>query len=200
MSARFAIELVDGGGRLRAIEPTPSEVAVAAPQLAAFYNNPHNRAMLSHAQDLSPAEVAAHYRALAVAGARPFLLELDGRLVGDADLRHIARGHAEFAILVGDRAVQGRGLGTRFATMVHAFAFRILGLRRLHASIIPANTASLRLFATLGYRRDDTPIGRRYADEPADVTLSLPSDAFDRARPAIASQVVITPRRAAPRP
>jgi RimJ/RimL family protein N-acetyltransferase len=197
VSARFAIELVDGGGRLRALEPTPSEVAAAAPHLAAFYNNPHNRAMLSHAQDLSPAEVADHYRTLAVAGARSFLLELDGRLVGDADLRHIARGHAEFAILVGDRAVQGRGLGTRFATMVHAFAFRTLGLRRLYASIIPANTASLRLFAKLGYERNDTPRARRHADEPDDVTLSLSSDGFEGV---VASQVLISRRRASPRP
>jgi len=200
VSARFEIELVDGVGRLRATEPTPAEVAAAAPRLAAFYNDPHNRAMLSHAQDLSPAEVAAHYRALAVAGARPFLLELDGRLVGDADLRHIERGHAEIAILVGDRTVQGRGLGTRFATMMHAFAFRMLALRCVHASIAPGNAASLRLFATLGYERDDTPTGRRYADEPDDVTLSLPSEGFEGAHPAIASQVRISRRRASPWP
>jgi RimJ/RimL family protein N-acetyltransferase len=199
VSARFVIELVDGGARLRASEPTRAEVVDAAPRLAAFYNEPHNRAMLSHAEDLSAADVVAHYRALAAEGARPFLLASDGRLVGDADLRRIARGQAEVAILVGDRSVQGRGLGTRFGIMVHAFAFRILALRRLHASIIPANTASLRLFEKLGYERDDTPTARRYADEPDDVTLSLTPDGFERAHGAVAANVRIAPRRRPPR-
>ena len=194
MSARFAIELADGEARLRACEPTRAQVAASAPLLAAFYNDPHNRTMLGHAADLTAADVVAHYRRLAGDGARAFLLEHDGRLVGDADLRHIDRGRAELAILVGDRAAQGRGLGTRFAIMVHAFAFRALGLRRIYASIIPANAASLRLFQKLGYERDDSPEARRTIDAPDDVTLSIAAERFHALHAAIVAAVRIAPR------
>jgi RimJ/RimL family protein N-acetyltransferase len=200
VSARFAIELASGGERLRASEPTRAQVAASAPRLAAFYNDPHNRAMLSHAADLSAAEVVAHYRRLAGDGARAFLLELDGRLVGDADIRNIDRGRGEVAILVGDRAVQGRGLGTRFGVMVHAFAFRALGLKSLYASIIPANAASLRLFEKLGYDRDDSPSARRTADAPDDVTLSLAAERFEGLHGALAAAATIAPRPRRPPP
>ena len=194
MGARFAIELADGPERLRAWEPTRAQVAAAAPRLAAFYNEPHNRAMLAHGADLTVADVVAHYRRLAGDGSRAFLLELDGGLVGDADLRHIDRGRAELAILVGDRAVQGRGLGTRFGVMVHAFAFRALGLRRVYASIIPANAPSLRLFEKLGYERDDSPEARRTIDAPDDVTLSLAAERFHALHTALVAAVTIAPR------
>jgi len=193
VSQRFVLEL-DDGDRLRAFEPTRVDIVSAAPRLAGFYNEPHNRSMLSHEADLSVAEVVAHYRALIGDGARAFLLEVDGRLVGDADLRHVERGQAEIAILVGDRAVQGRGLGTRFGVMVHAFAFRALGLGRLYASIIPSNAPSLRLFEKLGYERDDSPAARRYIDEPDDVTLSLAPERFERLHGALAARVRVGPR------
>jgi RimJ/RimL family protein N-acetyltransferase len=172
MPTRFVIEL-DDGDRLRALEPTRPEVAKAAPRLARFYNEPHNREMLAHDEALSARDVVAHYGALGKEGGRPFLLEVDGRLVGDADLRNLNRHRAEVAILVGDRSMQGRGLGTRFGVMLHAFAFGTLKLRRTYASIIPANTGSLRLFEKLGYRPDESRLARRFADEPTDVTLSL---------------------------
>jgi RimJ/RimL family protein N-acetyltransferase len=200
VSARFAIELAHAKERLCAREPTRAQVAASASRLAAFYNDPHNRAMLGHGADLTAADVVAHYRRLAGDGARAFLLELDGRLVGDADLRHIDRGRAELAILVGDRAVQGRGLGTRFAVMIHAFAFRALGLRRIYASIIPMNAVSLRLFEKLGYERDGSPEARRTIDAPDDVTLSLAAERFQALHGALVAAVTIAPRqRRAPR-
>jgi RimJ/RimL family protein N-acetyltransferase len=194
VSARFAIELAGEGGLLRAYEPTRAQVASVAPALAAFYNEPHNRAMLAHDAELDARDVVAHYRRLAGDGARAFLLEHEGRLVGDADIRHIDRGRAEIAILVGDRAAQGRGLGTRFGVMVHAFAFRALGLRRVYASIIPANAASLRLFGKLGYERDDSPQARRTMDAPDDVTLSVARERFERLHGVLAAAAAIAPR------
>jgi RimJ/RimL family protein N-acetyltransferase len=194
VAARFAIELADGVARLRAVEPTRARVAAVAARLAAFYNEPHNRAMLGHAADLSEADVVAHYRRLAGDGARAFLLEIDGRLVGDADLRNLDRGRGEIAILVGERAAQGRGLGTRFGVMLHAFAFRALGLRRVFASVVPANAASLRLFQKLGYERDESPTARRTMDAPDDVTLSLAAERFLRLHAELAAATVIAPR------
>ena len=186
------LELADGDDRLVAREPTRAEVVGAAARLAAFYNEPRNQAMLAHDDALSVTDVVAHYRNLHSEGGRPFLLELDGVLVGDGDLRNIEKDRAEVAILIGERNIQGKGLGTRFGIMLHAFAFRTLGLERLYASIIPANTPSLRLFAKLGYERDDTPAARRYVDEPDDVTLSLEAERFVRLHGSLAARVVIT--------
>jgi RimJ/RimL family protein N-acetyltransferase len=193
VSPRFVIEL-DDGDALRAREPSRSEVGAAAPRLAAFYNDPHNRAMLAHKAELAAADVVAHYRSLAREKARAFFLEVDGRLVGDADLRNLNRVRAEAAILIGDRAMQGRGLGTRFGVMLHAFAFGALRLRRTYASIIPANTGSLRLFEKLGYERDHSRLARGFADEDSDVTLSLEGDRFSRLHGALAAGVRVTAR------
>jgi RimJ/RimL family protein N-acetyltransferase len=191
---RFLLELDDGGDRLRAREPRPAEVATAAPRLASFYNEPHNQAMLSHEDALTVADVVSHYRGLAREHARAFLLELDGLLVGDADLRHVEADRAEVAILIGERSIQGKGLGTRFGVMLHAFAFRTLGLARLYATIIPANAASLRLFEKLGYARDDAPEARRYVDAPDDVALSLTPERFERLHGPLAARVTATQR------
>jgi RimJ/RimL family protein N-acetyltransferase len=103
-------------------------------------------------------------------------------LVGDADIRHIAGGETgEFAIMIGNRDLQGRGLGMRFAVMMHAFAFRRLGLRRVHVSIIPDNAPSRRLFEKLGYEHDDRPEARAFADNQTDLTMSLDCDRFELA-------------------
>lgn len=172
MSPRCFVEWSRPDGLWRALEPTPAELAVAAPRLAQDYNEPHNRAMMTNSGDQSPDDVVELWADMRRHGGRPFLLFLDDTLMGDADLRHIADGRAEFAIMVGSRAQQGRGVGTRFALMLHVLAFQSWGLERLYVSIIPANSASIRLFQKLGYQPDDSPAARCYAEEPDDVTLS----------------------------
>jgi RimJ/RimL family protein N-acetyltransferase len=191
---RYIIELDDGDG-LAAREPTRAEVAKAASQLASFYNEPHNQAMLAHEESQSPRDVVEHYGELARERARAFFLEVDGRLVGDADLRNVTREHAEAAILIGDRSMQGRGLGTRFGVMLQTFAFQTLGLRRTYATIIPANAGSLRLFEKLGYERDDSRVARGLIDDESDVTLSLTPERFHSLHGARAALVRIAERR-----
>ena len=179
----WAVEWRQGGELLAAIEPTAEELRRAAPALAAFYNDDHNRRMMAHADEPhTPEDVVAYYEELRVEEGRPFLLFLDGVLMGDADFRNLEGDIAEFAIMIGGRAAQGRGLGTRFGRMLHAFGFGTLGLARIYISVIPANTASRRLFEKLGYQIDDSPQAREFVDEPSDITMSLPRDAFDRAR------------------
>jgi RimJ/RimL family protein N-acetyltransferase len=159
---------------LRAFEATDDEWAAAAPALAAAYGHPHNSRMMGQAPAaFEAADVLAHRRRVRDGGGHVFLLERAGRLAGDADLRHVAGPTAELAILIADPAAQGQGLGTRFGRLLHALAFGPLGLQRLYVSIIPENRASRRLFEKLGYRPDDSPAARRYADEPTDLTLSL---------------------------
>ena len=103
----------------------------------------------------------------------------DDELVGDGDLRGVAGGAAEFAFLVAAVAEQGKGLGTRLAIMIHAFAFAKLGLRRVFASIVPGNTASRRVFEKLGYTVDSGPIARRFADDPDDVVMVIDRATFE---------------------
>jgi RimJ/RimL family protein N-acetyltransferase len=206
----WAVEHRSDGERLLAIEPTGDELAAAAPALAAFYNDPHNRRMLANTITLTAADVLTSYYELRAAGGRPFLLFADGRLVGDGDLRHLdvdteanrgarktEKKTGEIAILVGERTSQGRGLGTRLAVMLHAFAFQILDLGQIYASILPANAASLRLFARLGYLSDDSPAARAFADEPDDVTLAVTRARFESAAAATLADLHLY-RRIAP--
>ncbi len=174
------MEWLDGGEALVALEPSEDELRCAAPELAAGYNDPHNRVMIANEHDYTAADVVEHFAAMAAQGARTFLLYRGGQLVGDADFRHLEAGRAEFAFLVVARSSQGKGLGTRFARMLHAFAFRTLGLERVYVTILPENVASRRVFEKIGYREDSSSEARAYVDAETDVSLSLGREDFER--------------------
>jgi RimJ/RimL family protein N-acetyltransferase len=181
----WAVEWEQGEQTLTAVEPTDDELRRAAPVLAASYNDSHNRVMMGHDDEPhTPGDVVAYYEQLRIEGGRPFLLHVDGALMGDADFRNLADVTGEFAIMIGGRASQGHGLGTRFALMLHAFGYDVLGLERIYISVIPANTASRRLFEKLGYQPDDSPEARALIDDETDLTMSLARSAFDRTRAA----------------
>lgn len=160
-------------GALLAIEPTIEEVAANAAALAMAYNDPHNAPLMGHVATLTPDEVIEHYASMIEGGGAPFLLFEDGAFAGDADLRGISNRAAEFAFLVATPSAQGKGLGTRFATMVHAFAFAQRPIDHLYASVIPGNLASRRVFEKLGYVLDGSLPARAYADEPSDIVMSI---------------------------
>ncbi|HEY8925593.1 MAG TPA: GNAT family N-acetyltransferase [Polyangia bacterium] len=193
---RWSAEHRHRGETLRAIEPTLDEVVAAAPALASFYNDPYNRRMMANTISMSTEEVVASFADLRAGGGRPFLLYAGERLVGDGDLRHlgVSAGAAEVAVLVGDRAVQGRGLGTRFTALLHAFGFQVLGLERIYASILPGNEPSLRLFARLGHAPDASEAARAFTDEPGDVTLSVSRPIFESAARDLLEDVRLAPR------
>jgi RimJ/RimL family protein N-acetyltransferase len=175
----YRVDWATPAGVLLAVEPRLDEVAVHAGELAAAYNEPRNAALMGHQEPISETEVVDHYEAMLDAGARMFLLYLDGALAGDADLRGIADGAAEFAFMIGAPAAQGKGLGTRFAIMVHAFAFQVLALERVYASVVPANTASRRVFEKLGFSLDASPAARAFADEADDVVYAIDRLTFE---------------------
>ena len=188
------ITWVTPAGQLRAIEPRPDEVVQYAGALAAAYNDPRNAPLLGHTEDVDEDDVVAHYADVAQAGGHNFLVFVDGAIAADADLRKVGGGAAEFAFLVASPAAQGKGLGTRIATMVHAFGFRRLGLERIYASIIPGNAASRRVFDKLGYQIDDSPAARAYADEPGDLTMAIDRAAFERSHAAAMAEIEISVR------
>ena len=179
---------------LTALEPTPEELVRYAKQLSYGYNEPHNAEMMGHTFVLSPDDVIETYRENLAAGMRAFFLFERGMLAGDGDLRGLRDGAAEFAFMIGMPTAQGKGLGTRFATMIHAFGFRELALARIYASVVPHNAASRRVFEKLGYVDDDSPSARAYADEPGDVTLALDRAAFEAAHAKVLARIQIAVR------
>lgn len=195
MSVLFDVEYQDAQILLRAFEPTPHEVRGAAARLSSYYNDEHNRAMLTHEEDMSPEEVVEHYTESRAAGDRLFLLEQDGVLIGDADFRQFDAESAEYAIMIGARNLQGRGLGKKFTTMLHAWAFRGLHLARVYVTILPANGPSIRLFQQLGYQPDSSPRARDLIDEDDDVTLSIDRAAFEKQHATMMDAVRFAPRK-----
>ena len=172
-------------GNLVLVEPTIDEVTACSEALAVAYNAPHNAPLLGHTDELDSSDVVEHYRDLLEEGARAFLLYVDGQLAGDADLRGIASGAAEFAFLIAAKSAQGKGLGTRFARALIAFGFRDLGLHHIYASVVPVNVASARVFVKLGFVVDESEAARGYADEPADITFSIDRATFEATNAAL---------------
>ena len=193
MEPQYQIEWATAAGRLVALEPRRDELAGHLAALVAAYNDPYNAALLGHAALLDEHDVLEHYESL-VGGRRPFLLLRDGALAGDGDLRRFRDGACEFAFLIAAVAAQGKGLGTRFATMIHACAFARLGVARVYASIVPANVASRRVFEKLGYAVDDSPAARAFADEPGDVIMAIDRATFERLHAASLADLRITER------
>lgn len=189
----FCIEWTTDVGELVAVEARLPDVAAHAVELAAGYNEPQNAGFMGHVEPFSETEVLDHYKSMLDEGARPFLLYLEGKLVGDADLRAIGDGAAEFAFMIAARDKQGKGLGTKFALMVHAYAFTTLGLDRVYASIVPKNRASRRVFEKLGYTLDDSAEARAFADEADDVTMVIDRETFERAHSVALAQLRIAP-------
>jgi RimJ/RimL family protein N-acetyltransferase len=180
--------------RLTLREPTRDEVVTVAAELAAHYNEPVNRALMTNESDHSPEDVVEHYDGMWSAGDTPFFLFLDGALVGDCDLRHVKGGAAEFAILVGPRATQGKGLGTRFSVMALVLAFGPMGLSRVYAAVRPENAGSLRMFAKVGYEIDASEAARAYAEADDDVCFSIDAARFRTLHEAALREVRVSTR------
>jgi ribosomal-protein-alanine N-acetyltransferase len=92
-------------------------------------------------------------RAEARAGRQlPFVVEYQGRFVGQVTVSNIVRGSAQFAS-VGywvDEAYAGRGIIPRAVAMVIDHCFGPVGLHRVEVAVRPENTSSLRVVDKLG--------------------------------------------------
>lgn len=181
-------------GTASAVEATLDEVAQHAQLLSYGYNEPRNAELMGHTFAISPGEVVESYRDGIAAGMRAFLLFEADALAGDGDLRGVRNGTAEFAFMIAMPQAQGKGLGTRFATMIHTLGFAELGLHHIYASVVPHNRASRRVFEKLGYVVDDSPAAREYADEPGDVTLALDRTTFEQRNGEAIAQIRIEVR------
>jgi RimJ/RimL family protein N-acetyltransferase len=197
---RYALAIVgyriewNSEGHLAAYEPSLEEVATHAELLARGYNDPRNAELMGHTEAIDAEEVVELWEESADEGVRSFLLFRADDFAGDGDLRGIHDGTAEFAFMIGAPSAQGQGLGTKFATMIHAFGFEILGLHHIYASIVPHNTASRRVFEKLGYVLDDGPLARSYADEPGDLVLAIDRATFERGARGALAQITLALR------
>ena len=180
--------------KLQAFEPTLEEVGTYAPALAAAWNDPRNAKLMGHGEVFDAEDVVDHYEAMQTEGGRTFLLFDDGLLAGDADFRGVSAVAAEFAFMVASPAAQGKGLGTRFAIMLHRFAFTELAVQRSYASIDPINTGSRRVFEKLGFEIDASPEARAFADEPGDVVMSISRETFERLHASVFAALTIAAR------
>jgi RimJ/RimL family protein N-acetyltransferase len=191
MSERFLVEWITDVGRLELVEPTEKEVHEHAPALADFYNEPSNRALLTNTQEFTAVDVVEQFAEMRAHGGRPFLLKVEGGVVGDCDFRNVEGRAAEYAIMIGPRGSQAKGLGTRFSVMLLALAFERLGLDHVYASVRPNNVGSLRMLEKAGYVLDTSPAARRYAEEPDDVCVSIDAATFRRAHGDMSARVRI---------
>lgn len=109
----------------------------------------------------APAASFGAYVAAARAQARagthlPFVIELDGRLVGQVTVASIVRGSACTASIGYwiDSAVAGRGIVPTAVALVIDHCFAEVGLHRIEIAIRPENAPSLRVVTKLGLREE----------------------------------------------
>lgn len=91
-----------------------------------------------------------------------FLKDEPTTIVGSVALSNVVKGdflsaHLGYRL---DALATGKGLMTEALGEVVAFAFFELGLHRLEANVMPRNTASRRVLATLGFEEEG--LARRY--------------------------------------
>ena len=188
-SEHWRIDWTLSPAHLAAFEPNSAEVELHAATLAGWYNEGYNRSMMDNSRRMTAADVIDQFRLMREEGGRPFVLHLDGSLAGDADFRRVRGDTAEFAIMVGARSLQGKGLGTRFSVILHTFAFRMMGLDRVYLSIVPANEPGRRCYEKVGYVLDSSDQARGCADSDSDITMSLARDEFERRHAQVLGQI-----------
>ncbi len=114
-----------------------------------------SQAQGSQPQPRSFAAMVRQMRREARAGRQlPFVIEHQGRFVGQLTISNVVRGSAQFAS-VGywiDEAYAGRGITTRAVAMAVDHCFGPVGLHRVEVAIRPENRASLRVVEKLGIR------------------------------------------------
>jgi RimJ/RimL family protein N-acetyltransferase len=175
---RAALQWTAHGTTLLAAPATAELVSQHSGTLATWYNHPGNQDLMGNTQAFTPPDVETFMRELAEEGGLPFLLFVDGALVGDADLRNLDVHACEFAIMVGDTSRQGQGLGTRFTVMLHVHAFRDLKLTTVVLSIVPHNTGARRCYEKAGYVEWHSPRALAACDDPTDVPMVLTEKAL----------------------
>jgi RimJ/RimL family protein N-acetyltransferase len=81
-------------------------------------------------------------------------------------------GHAEFGIMLGDKATWGQGLGTACTRWIIEYGFRELGLRRIYLEVLATNPRARRVYEKLGFRDEGRLREHRMRDgKPVDLLI-----------------------------
>lgn len=85
-------------------------------------------------------------------------IDFEGAHVGNIRLSGITRHHgrATVALIIGERAARGRGLGADAIESLSLHAFATMGVRKLSAGILAGNAASAKAFRKAGYHHEAT--------------------------------------------
>jgi RimJ/RimL family protein N-acetyltransferase len=83
-------------------------------------------------------------------------IEVEQRLVGYIQLGLIDRDEqrAAIGIVVGEQAMQGKGIGSMAVRILCDFAFTVKGLERVYAESYAYNTRAHRMFERAGFQRE----------------------------------------------
>ncbi len=139
--------------RLRALEPEDLEILYQWENDATLWSCSDTRAPLSR-YNLKEYISTSHLD-INISGQVRFVAELNGVAVGFADLfdydAHNRR--AGVGILVYDKELRGKGIGTAILMQLCGYAKNVISLHQLSASVSENNVASLRLFEACGFER-----------------------------------------------
>ena len=87
-------------------------------------------------------------------GSLAFAVVLNGTVIGEVGLRHFdaEAKECELSIHLQNDAVKGRGYGTQAERLAVAYAFDVLGAKRVFAEALMKNTRSQHVLEKLGFR------------------------------------------------
>jgi RimJ/RimL family protein N-acetyltransferase len=71
---------------------------------------------------------------------------------------------AEFAILIGDRALWGQGLGKTVTTAILEFGFNSLNLNRISLEVLSTNERAIRLYEKVGFKKEGELLSAQYKE------------------------------------
>lgn len=86
--------------------------------------------------------------------------------VGNVALKHIHPVHrrADFSIIIGDKAVWGRGFATEATRLMVDYGFRRWNLHSIYLGVLVENVAAVRAYEKVGFRIDGTDREAWWAD------------------------------------
>lgn len=105
--------------------------------------------------------------------ARAWMIERDGRTIGEVELAQINHrsGTAELRICIGEESFRGQGLGRAALAATLAIAFGALRLQRVYLRVFETNERAIRLYESMGFRREAVLSPSERRQDPAPVVL-----------------------------
>lgn len=85
-----------------------------------------------------------------------FVFKFDNKIVGIGGLIHYdcLNKSADIAIILGEKKIRGKGLGSRALEMLVEYGFKHMKLHRIGADIFEYNKISLKLFEKLEFKKE----------------------------------------------